>query len=99
MTPLRFQKQFPCINNYVATQKSVATIFLGVIKMTTMTKVAHFTCDVCEVIRDLVVKFMKKTWLVCTAFGYARAAGELRRYNMIKEANLMMEYARNPSKK
>ena len=67
--------------------------------MTTMTKVAHFTCDVCEAIRDLTIKFMKKTWLVCTAFGYARAAGELRRYNMIKEANLMMEYARNPSKK
>ena len=29
--------------------------------MTTMTKVAHFTCDVCEAIRDLTIKFMKKT--------------------------------------
>ena len=80
-------------------RKKCCNIFLGETSMTTMTKVAHFTCDVCEAIRDLTIKFMKKTWLVCTAFGYARASGELRRYNLIEEANLMMEYARNPSKK
>ena len=30
--------------------------------MTTMTKVAHFTCDVCDVIRDGAVKFSKWFW-------------------------------------
>ena len=43
--------------------------------MFTMTMV-HFACDVCEVIRNFTVSFLKETWRLCQVFGYARAAGQ-----------------------
>ena len=38
-------------------RKKVLQFFYRGTQMTTMTKVAHFTCDVCDVIRDGAVKF------------------------------------------
>ena len=58
--------------------------------MTTMTKVAHFTCDVCEVIRDGAVKFSKWFWKVSTDLGHARAAAEMTRLGRHEEAKQLM---------
>ena len=55
-----------------------------------MTKVAHFTCDVCDVIRDGAVKFSKWFWRVSTDLGYARAAAELTRQGLYEEAKALM---------
>ena len=65
--------------------------------MSTMTMV-HFACDVCEAIRNFTVSFLKETWRLCQVFGYARAAGELSRHGMYKEAKELMLYCSNPDK-
>ena len=71
-------------------RKKCCNIFLGETSMTTMTKVAHFTCDVCDVIRDGAVKFSKWFWRVSTDLGYARAAAEMTRLGRHEEAKQLM---------
>lgn len=58
--------------------------------MTTMTKVAHFTCDVCEAIRDGAMKCAKWSWKFSTDLGYARAAAEMTRLGRHEEAKQLM---------
>ncbi len=59
--------------------------------MTTMTMV-HFACDVCEGIRDFAKKTLSKIWITSVKLGYARAAGELRRHKLFKEAEDLSRY-------
>ncbi len=58
--------------------------------MTTLTKFAHVTCDVCEVVRDGIAKTAKGFWNIGVSFGHARAAAELSALGFHEEAKKLI---------